>query len=262
MAAVTGVVRSPDGTAVAYEQVGDGPALVLVDAAGHFRQFSSFDGGLVDLLASDFTVLTYDRRGRGASTDTAPYTIEREVEDLAALIDALGGSAFVYAFSSGGLLALQAAAAGLPILRMVLLEPPIERAEDRTSQLAFTAGLTELVDAGSADDAVEYYLTGIGVPDEIVAKMVHTAAWTAMSSVAETLVYDCLISEATSFELLAAVPIRSLVLHSTGSTDDLAGMAAAVASALPDGRSRSLPGGWHGVDDAVVAPVLREFFLT
>ena len=122
--------------------------------------------------------------------------------------------------------------------------------------------MTELVDAGSADDAVEYYLTGIGVPDEIVAKMVHTAAWTAMSSVAETLVYDCLISEATSFELLAAVPIRSLVLHSTGSTDDLAGMAAAVASALPDGRSRSLPGGWHGVDDAVVAPLLREFFLT
>jgi len=261
MAAVAGVVTSPDGTALAYEREGEGPALVLVDAAGHFRQFSTFNGGLIALLASDFTVVSYDRRGRGFSTDNAPYAVEREVDDLAALIDAVDGSAFVYAFSSGGLLALQAAALGLPIPRMALLEPPIERAEDRTAQRAFTAGLTELIDADNPDGAVEYYLTGIGVPAEIVADMHDSAAWTAMSSVVATLVYDCRISAATSFDLLAAVPIRTLVLHSTGSTDDLAGMAAAVASALPNGLSRSLPGGWHGVDDAEVAPVLREFFL-
>jgi pimeloyl-ACP methyl ester carboxylesterase len=260
MRAQSGVVRSSDGTVIAYDRAGSGPAVILVDAAGHFRQFSSFDR-LVDLLVADFTVLTYDRRGRGASTDTAPYAVEREVDDLAALIHALDGSAFVYAFSSGGLLGLHAASIGLPIPRMALLEPPIEQGEHRAAQRAFTAGLSALVDANRADEAVEYYLAGIGVPGEILAGMRDTAAWSSMTSVAATLVYDCRISEATSFDLLATVPTRTLVLDSMGSSDDLAGMAAAVAAALPRGESRSLPGEWHGVDDVTLASVLREFFL-
>jgi pimeloyl-ACP methyl ester carboxylesterase len=252
-------VTSRDGTVIAYERTGHGPALILIDAAGHYREFTSF-GGLIGLLAPKFTVYHYDRRGRGSSTDTQPYAVAREVEDLAALIDQAGGSAFLYAFSSGGLLALHGAAAGLPIARMALLEPPIEHDEDRSVQRAFTTELANLVAAGRPEDAVEFYLTGIGVPHEIVEDMRGSTSWSAMESVAPTLVYDSLISEATSFDLLASVTVPTLVLGSESSSDDLIGMAVTVAGVLPNGTHRSLAGEWHGVSDDVLAPVLIDFF--
>jgi pimeloyl-ACP methyl ester carboxylesterase len=146
------MVTSKDGTSIAYQRAGTGPALILIDAAGHYRELSSF-GGLIGLLAADFTVYRYDRRGRGDSTDVAPYAVEREVDDVAALIDEAGGSACLYAFSSGGLVALQAAASELTIPRMVLLEPPIAHDEDRAAQKAFTAELAELVATGRRDAA-------------------------------------------------------------------------------------------------------------
>jgi pimeloyl-ACP methyl ester carboxylesterase len=252
-------VISTDETVIAYERTGHGPALILIDAAGHYRAFTSF-AGLIDLLASAFTVYHYDRRGRGRSTDTQPYAVEREVDDLAALIAEAGGSAYVYAFSSGGLLALHAAMAGLPIPRMALLEPPIELNEDRSAQRLFTTELSNLLAAGQPERATEFYLTGIGVPEEIVASMRGSVSWSAMESVAPTFVYDSLISEATSFDLLASVTVPTLVLDSEGSSDDLTGMAAMVAGALPKGLHRSLAGEWHGVADDVLAPVLIDFF--
>ena len=254
-----GNVRSHDGTTIEFERSGIGPALILVDAAGHYRELSSFRG-LIHLLAADFTVYHYDRRGRGGSTDTAPYAVEREVDDLAALIDDAGGSAFLYAFSSGGLVALHAAASGLAIPRLALLEPPIATEEERAAQAAFTAELTELVAAGRRDAAVEHFLASIGVPAEVMAEMRETPSWSAMEAVAHTLVYDSLVSEATSSQLLAAVTVPTLVLDSEGSSDDLTGMAATVAGAMPNGSHRSLAGEWHGVADDVLAPVLTEFF--
>jgi pimeloyl-ACP methyl ester carboxylesterase len=250
---------SRDGTIIAYERTGQGPALILVHAAGHYRGFTSF-GGLIDLLAPEFTVYHYDRRGRGASTDTQPYAVAREVDDLAALIDAAGGSACVHAFSSGGLLALHAANAGLPIVRMTLLEPPIEQGEDRSDQRRFTTELAHLINAGLPERAVQFYLTGIGVPDDIVQGMRGSASWLAMVAAAPTLVYDCRISEATSLEMLTSVDVPTLVLNSQGSSDDLTGMAAAVAGALPNGSHRSLLGGWHGVPDHDLAGALLDFF--
>lgn len=255
----SGTVTAKDGTSIAYEQAGGGPALILVDAAGHYREFSSF-GGLIGLLVPHFTVYHYDRRGRGGSTDIQPYAVEREVDDLAALIEEAGGSAFVYAFSSGGLVALHAAANGLAIAKMALLEPPIAADEDRSAQRAFTTRLAELVSTGRRDAAVEHYLTGIGVPDDLVAGMRGTPSWSAMEAVAHTLVYDSLVSEATSSDLLASVTIPTLVLDSEGSSDDLTGMAATVAKAMPDASHRSLAGEWHGVPDDVLAPVLTDFF--
>jgi pimeloyl-ACP methyl ester carboxylesterase len=252
-------VTSKDGTQIAYEQAGTGPALVLVDAAGHYRELSSF-GGLIGLLAADFTVYHYDRRGRGGSTDTSPYAVEREVDDLAALIDAAGGSAFLYGFSSGGLVALHAAASGLTIPKLALLEPPIANDEDRPARSAFTAELAELVAAGRRGAAVGFFLTGIGVPDEIIAGMRENRSWSAMEAVAHTLVYDCMVSEATSFQLLASVSVPTLVLDSEGSSDNLTGMAATVARAMPNSSHRSLAGAWHGVPDDVLAPVLTEYF--
>jgi pimeloyl-ACP methyl ester carboxylesterase len=250
-------VRSADGTRIAFERSGDGPPLILVEAALHYRDFSSF-GGLVPLLGRDFTVLTYDRRGRGASSDTPPYAPDREVEDLEALIAAAGGSACLYGYSSGALLALRAAARGLPITRMALLEPPLQE-EGAASPDPLTAELGELVAAGRDGDAVERFHRSIGVPPEFLAGMRQTPEWARMESVALTLVYDCMISDATSPALLRSVAVPTLVLDSEGSTDDLTGSAARVAAQLPRARHRSLAGEWHTVADEVLAPLLIEF---
>jgi pimeloyl-ACP methyl ester carboxylesterase len=249
-----GTVTSQDGTTIAFDRAGSGPALVMIDPALGYRDVDSIRG-LGAVLARELTVLTYDRRGRGLSTDTAPYAVEREVEDLAALIDEAGGRASVFGFSSGGLLALRAAAAGLPIERMVLVEPPIG-ADDDPADVAFTAEIAALVAAGRNHDAVQHMLVSIGMPPEAIDGIADRPA---MDAVAPTLVHDCTISASTGTGLLASVPTPTLVVDSSGSTDDLTGSAAAVAAALPRGRHRSLPGGWHGVPDDVLAPVVLEF---
>lgn len=145
------------------------------------------------------------------------------------VIDEAGGSAFLYGYSSGGLVALHAAASGLPIPKLVLLEPPIGAEEDRPAQTLFTAELAELVAAGRRSAAVEHFLTSIGLPTEMIAGMRETQSWSAMEAVAHTLVYDSMISEATTSQLLASVAVPTLVLDSEGSSDDLTGMAATVA---------------------------------
>ncbi|MER7457441.1 alpha/beta hydrolase [Micromonospora sp. NPDC126480] len=249
-----GTVTSRDGTRIAYESAGSGPPLILVDAAGHYRA-NSAHGELADLLAAEFAVHRYDRRGRGDSTDTPPYAPEREVEDLAALIAAIGAPTSLYGYSSGCLLALHAAAASLDIHRLVLLEPPLDPTVDSAEQRAFTATLRELSDA----DAVAFFLTAIGVPEEIVAGMRGTPHWTAMVSVAHTLAYDSSLSEATTAELLARATAPTLVLDSGGSTDDLTGMAATAAALLPNAVHRSLPGEWHQVPATTLAPVVAGF---
>jgi pimeloyl-ACP methyl ester carboxylesterase len=246
-------VTSNDGTAIAYERAGAGPSLVLVDPALGYRGFDNLRE-LGERLAADFTVYRYERRGRGDSGDTLPYAVEREVEDLAAVIAEAGGSACVYGFSSGALLALQAAAAGVPIEKLVLMEPPIG-SDDDPADVAFTAEITELVAAGRRREAVERFFRDM--PPEVLAGL--EGEMPALEAVAHTLVHDCLISVATTTELLTKVPTPTLVIDSRGSSDDLTGWAASVAAALPDARHRSLPGGWHGVPVEVLAPVVTEF---
>lgn len=254
----TGTVTSRDGTAIAFEKVGSGPAVVCVDPAGSYRDFRPIRPP-VELLAEHFTVYLYDRRGRGPSGDTPPYAVEREVEDLAALIDEAGGSAFVYTMSSGGLVALNAAAAGLPITRLALFEPPIEPRETPTGETRFTAEMAGLVAAGRRRDAVEFFNREIGVPEEFMAQM-SPEVWAALESVAHTLVYDSILSDQMSLPIVRSVTTPTLVIDSQASSEDIIGSAAAVADALPNGSRRSLPGEWHGVPDETLAPVLIEFF--
>jgi pimeloyl-ACP methyl ester carboxylesterase len=254
---VAGRVTSSDGTSIAFERAGEGPALIAVDPAGSYRDFRP-QRPPVELLSAHFTVYLYDRRGRGASSDTPPYAVQREVDDLAALIAEAGGAACMYGMSSGCLLALHAAASGLAIPKLALFEPPIEPRETATGESAFTAELAELVAAGHRRDAVEFFHRGIGVPDEIMAQMTPPV-WTALEAVAHTLVYDCVISDATSLELVRSVKVPTLVVDSQGSGGELTGMAATVMKALPNGTYRSLAGEWHGVPDDVLAPVLTEF---
>jgi pimeloyl-ACP methyl ester carboxylesterase len=252
-----GKVTSSDGTSIAFERYGAGPALVLVDAAGSYRDFRPLRPP-VERLAAHFTVYLYDRRGRGASTDTPPYAVQREVDDLAALLVEAGGSARVYGMSSGCLLALHAAAGGLAIPKLALFEPPVEPDEDATGESAFTAELAALVAAGRRRDAVAYFHRGIGVPEEIMAQMTPPV-WAALEAVAHTLVYDCMISDATSLRLIRSVTAPALVIDSQGSGGELSGMAATVVEALPTASHRSLAGAWHGVPDDALAPVLLEF---
>jgi pimeloyl-ACP methyl ester carboxylesterase len=255
---VAGRVTSSDGTSIAFQRAGDGPPLICVDAAGSYSGFRPFPAP-VELLAPHFTVYVYDRRSRGQSGDTPPYAPQREVDDLAALIAEAGGSAYVYAFSSGGLLALHAAAGGLAIPKLALFEPPIEPNERATGESAFTAELAELVAAGRRRDAVEFFNRGTGVPEELMAQMTPEV-WAALEAVAHTFVYDCRISDATSLELLRSVKAPTLVIGSQDSGDELAGMAATVAGALPNGTHRSLAGEWHGAPGEALAPVLTAFF--
>ncbi|HEY3143266.1 MAG TPA: alpha/beta hydrolase [Acidimicrobiales bacterium] len=254
-------VHSADGTTIGFTESGSGPVLILVDGASCYRDFGPL-ASLAGLLAADFAVYTYDRRGRGESTDTPPYAIEREVEDLAALIEEAGGSAFLYGVSSGALLALHAAVAlGPAIPKLALFEPPIGDDEDQVTQAAFTAELAELIAAGRPGDAVERFQTGIGVPPEMVAGMRQAPFWPALEAIAPTLIYDCTISAATTLDDVAAVKAPALVIDSEASSENLTGWAAAVVDALPNGTHRSLVGQWHSVPDEDLAPVLTEFLL-
>jgi pimeloyl-ACP methyl ester carboxylesterase len=256
--ATVSAVRSADGTEIAYERVGSGPALVLIDPALGFSGFRHM-GSLPSLLASDFTVFTYDRRGRGESADTPPYAVEREVDDLESLIAAAGGSAYVYGFSSGAVLGLHAAARGLAVTKLALLEPPIG-VDDRPPTPELPEKLTALVAAGRRGDAVVLFNTAIGVPEEMVAGMRDAPFWPALESVAHTLVYDLAITGSLPLERLSAITIPALVVDSSESDGGLRAAAEAVAAALPNGSHRRLTGEWHGVAPEDLAAALGDFF--
>ena len=252
-------VLSTDGTEIAFDRIGAGPTLVLVDAALGYRGFGPM-GPLAEQLAPDFTVVTYDRRGRGESTDTLPYAVDREIDDLQALIDANSGSAFVHGYSSGAVLALLAAARGLPITRLSLLEPPIELNGESAEADPLQGEIADLVAAGRRGDAVEHFNRSIGVPDEYLDGMRDAPWWPGAEAAAHTLVYDLIISRPFSRQRLSGVGVPTLVIHSENSSEDLRGWAQGVADALPRASLRALPGEWHGIAPDVLAPALTEFF--
>ncbi len=252
-------VRSRDGTSIGYTSIGGGPPVVLVDPAGGFRGFGLLTP-LAERLASDFTAITYDRRGRGESGDTLPYAVEREIEDLGAIIDIVGGSAFVYGFSSGAILSLWAAAEGLPIRKLALLEPPLAfEPEPEGEDLG--AEVAELVEAGRRGDAFIHFNRAIGVPEELLDGMRDASWWPAAESLAHTLVYDTRVSAGFAVERLAEINTPTLVVDSTASDERLHEWSRAAADALPNGVHRTLEGEWHGVAPEILAPVMRDFYL-
>ena len=251
-------VTSSDGTSIAFDRAGAGPALILVDAAGGFRGFGPM-GPLAEQLASAFTVFTYDRRGRGESGDTLPYAVTREVEDIQALIAAAGGSAFLHGFSSGAVLALVAAADEPAISKVALLEPPLDD-EPSPDEPDLGAEVAELVAAGRRGDAVEHFNRSIGVPEEYLVGMRDAPWWPAMESLAHTLVYDTVITGSFPVVRLRSITAPALVINSEGTDERLMGWGKRAADALPNGRHVSLKGEWHGVAPEVLGPALVEFF--
>jgi pimeloyl-ACP methyl ester carboxylesterase len=260
------VVTSADGTRIAYDRRGTGPALVLVDGALCYRASGPL-GPLADALASSFTVYTYDRRGRGASTDTAPFSVDREVEDLAAVIGATGKPTSVFGISSGAGLALEAAQRGLPIARLALYEPPyVVDASRPPVPDDFGQQLSACVAKGKPGDAVKLFMTtGVRVPGPVVLMMRAMPAWKKMTAVAHTLPYDiaamhgCQGGRPLPTEAWTEVECPVLVAWGGKSPDWTKNAMAALVDVLPQATSRVLDGQTHMVKTEALAPVLVEF---
>jgi pimeloyl-ACP methyl ester carboxylesterase len=254
---------SKDGTTIAFDQSGKGSALILVGGAFQHRAIDPRTAQLATLLAPHFTVFHYDRRGRGDSSDTAPYAIEREVEDLDALIHEAGGPACVFGMSSGAVLALEAVARGLAIRKLALYEPPFNLdGNARAAAKNYTRQLATLLAEGRRGDAVALAMTTFGAPAEAVAGMRQTPVWSVFESVAPTLAYDNAIMGDGSVpaERLASVTVPTLVIDGGASPEFMHNAAQAVANALPNARCRTLAGQTHDVAPEIIAPVLKEFF--
>jgi len=255
-------VTSSDGTTIAFDRSGDGPAVILVGGAMSYRAFPGFLK-LAGLLADNFTVINYDRRGRGDSGDMAPYAVEREVEDLGAVIDAVGGSASVWGTSSGAVLALEAAASGLNIEKLALFEPPfMVDAGGVRPPADHEARLKKMIAADRRDEAVKFFLKNMGAPAIAVAVMRLMPFWSRFRAVAHTLPYDAAVMGDYSLpaDRIASVTVPTLVIDGEKSDARLRHAARAVTDALPDGRLCMLKGQSHNVSMKVLAPVLADYF--
>jgi pimeloyl-ACP methyl ester carboxylesterase len=258
-------VTSKDGTTIAFDRSGEGQPVILVSPALSDR---SGNAPLAELLAPHFTVFNYDRRGRGDSGDTAPYAVEREVEDLEALIKEASRSAFVYGWSSSAALAIEAAVRDLAITKLALFEPPFIVDDSRPPlPKDYVTRVTELVSAGRRGDAVEYFMTeAVEVPAEFVAQMRNDPMWSAMEDLAHTLAYDGTImgdnmaGKPLPAKRWASATLPTLVMDGGESPAWLRNAAQVVADALPNAQRRTLEGQNHGVAPEAVAPVLVEFF--
>ncbi len=255
-------VLSKDGTTITYDQVGTGPAIIVVGGVLGDR---SQQAPLAALLAEHFTVFNYDRRGHGESGDTPPYAVEREIEDLDAVIDAAGGAACVYGTSGLGMLSLEAAARGLgpKIKKLAVWEPPYFVDNSRPPlPHDYLEQLTSLLREGRRGDMVELWMTAaVGMPAEFVAPMRQMPFWPAQEALAHTLIYDAIMTGDFSLptERVASVTVPTLVIDG-GETPWLSHAAQAVAAALPHAQRRTLKGQPHNVDPAAIAPMLAEFF--
>lgn len=252
-------VTSKDGTTIAFDRLGSGPPVVLVCGGSVDR---TADAAIAQELASNFTVFNYDRRGRGDSGDTLPYAIDREVEDIEAVIGAAGGSAFLWGSSSGAVLAL-IAAESVPVTKLALWEPPFvpeavpRPPEDQVSQYE------TMIAEGRRGDAVEYFMTKvIGMPPEVAAGARTQPWWAATEALAHTLAYDARIMGDYSIpkDLAASLKVPTMVIAGGADFPWMRQTAQALAAALPDGQVRILEGQGHDVDPGVLAPVLSEFF--
>jgi pimeloyl-ACP methyl ester carboxylesterase len=263
-------VTSKDGTSIAYDRQGDGDPVILVG------------GGLVDRsenaplaaeLARSFTTLNYDRRGRSGSGDTLPYALEREIEDIEALVAEAGGSAHLYGISSGGALVLEAAAAGVAANRLAVYEVPYQT--DEVFQKAwrtYVEELTATLAAGQRSEAVELFMRMVGTSDDIIEGAKASEHWAGAEALAHTLAYDaaCIGDGPPPAERLATITQPTLVATGDVAPDpnymgevpvDFFGRAAdEIVAAVPNAERATLEGQWHMVDAKVLAPVLERFY--
>jgi pimeloyl-ACP methyl ester carboxylesterase len=258
-------VRSNDGTAIAFDRIGHGSPLILVDGALCNRAIGP-STPLAKLLASHYTVFTYDRRGRGDSGDTAPYAVEREIEDLEAVLNRAGGTAFVWGMSSGAVLALEAARHLAGITKLALYEPPFIVDDSRSSTEADVVAIREAVAAGRRGDAVKLFLKSVGVPAFFAALMPLMPMWSKLKAIAHTLPYDGAIvqdyqrGKPLPVDRWASVTVPTVVMLGEKSPPWLHNSSQSLANVLPNATLRTLAGQTHNVSAKALAPVLHAFF--
>jgi len=261
-------VTSKDGTRITSDRSGQGDPVILVDGALSSRT-SGLNGPLAELLAPHFTVYTYDRRGRGDSGDTPPYAIEREIEDIEALVDHAGGSAYLYGISSGGVLALDVAnRLGTKITKLAVYEAPFV-VDDTRAPLpdGYLARMKELVASDRRGDAVDLFMgKGIGLPGWMLFMMRLLPSRSGQKALAHTLPYDATIMGDTQSgnplpkDRWASITVPTLVVAGGKSPAWMKNGQRALADLLPTAQHRTLEGQMHIVKAAALAPLLDEFF--
>ncbi|MFJ9821208.1 alpha/beta fold hydrolase [Streptomyces sp. NPDC101151] len=255
-------VVSRDGTTIAYEKAGEGPPIVLLN--GGFRDHTIFDQ-LVPELTPHCTTYVYDRRGRGESGDSPAYAVEREIEDLEAVIEAAGGQVVVFAGSTGANLALEAAMAGAPITKLALHEPYFRVEGYPKPPEDFMENLRALLADDRRGEAAEYFLDKlVGLTPEVIADWRRAPLWATNEANAHTLPYDTTICGDFNVpvERLAGYRTPTLVVHSDSTSDWMRDAARATATALPNGWGMELPGSWHRVNTDILGRVLAGFATT
>ena len=258
-------VTSADGTSIAYEAQGEGAPLIIVNGALSTKA-GDLQAELADLLAPHFTVYGYDRRGRGDSGDTAPYAVAREIEDIEALIEQAGGTAFLFGHSSGGSLALLAARALGPsrVSRVGAYEAPWN--DDLAAQRAwaqYRAALDKMIAKGRRGDAVALFMRYVGAPAEQIEGMRQTPIWASFEALAPTLRYDAEILGSTGAVLtepLSGVTVPALVMCGDSSLPFMCVTAATIGRVVPDAEVVTLVGQSHAAQPAALAPELIRFF--
>lgn len=253
-------VTSKDGTQIAFEKTGAGPAIIIISGAlSHRKMFR--DNPLPGKLAQQFTVFLYDRRGRGESADVQPYAVEREIEDIEALVREAGGSAFLYGVSSGGALALQAAAklGSAQVPKLAIYEPPYgQKQQDFAAQ---KQGVTEIVRTGAPGEAAAFFLSAIGTPPAALEDMKRAPQWEEMKKMDFTLAYDYAVlgDGAVPEDVVKTIRVPTLVMNGD-SMPFMPATANRITELIPGARHKTFEGQAHQVDAEVMAPVLIEFF--
>ena len=260
-----GEVISKDGTRIAFDKSGKGAAIIIVNGALGFREFYG-DKPLVAALSNDFTIYTYDRRGRGESTDTKPYAAEKEIEDVEALIDDAGGSSFLYGVSSGAALALHVAARvdSAKVPKLALYEPPYgsNNEKDKADFASQKNRINELLRDGQSGDAAAFFVTSLGTPPETVEELRKSPDWPFMQRVEHTLAYDynVLGDGAIPVEIAKTLKMPVLIMNGGKSFDFMRDTAESLSKVIPNAQWKVLKDQTHQVSPEVLAPVLRAFF--
>jgi pimeloyl-ACP methyl ester carboxylesterase len=260
---------SKDGTTIAYTQIGQGPPIILVDGAFCYREFGPMPK-LAPLLAERFTVVYYDRRGRGESTDTKPYAVEREIEDIRALMDAVGGSASLVGLSSGAALAMRAAASGLAVRKLVVYEPPFaEKGAPGPLPPDRMAEIKAHVAAGRRSDAVKTFMRMVGVPAIMIPLMrLIPGVWSKLVGVAHTLPYDfAALADASAerplpkelSQAMASIKAPTLALLGGKSPPYMGHAVKIVATTVPGARMQTLDKQTHNVAPKPLAAAVTGF---
>jgi pimeloyl-ACP methyl ester carboxylesterase len=262
---MTSHVTSADGTRIAYETLGNGPALILVDGAMCYRDFGPARG-LAAALADQYTVHIYDRRGRGDSGNTLPWHEDREIDDLAALLNAAGGTAHLFGCSSGAVLAADAANRLTGFTKIALYEPPFIVDDTREPrETTFTADTEALIARDDRSGAIKKFMRHVGMPGLMITVMSLTPPWRKLKAVAPTLPYDLHIlgdtgrGAALDADRWNGVTVPAIVLDGGKSPQYMRNGAKALADALPKATYRTLPGQTHLFKAAVLAPAVKEF---